>query len=53
MKSDIALAIIGALIGVTIAQFKGDIMTGYLSRTFRETWQKVLRTLPQSDNSTE
>ena len=53
MKSDIALAFIGALIGVTIAQFKGDIITSYLSRSFREKWQKILRTLPQSDNSSE
>lgn len=53
MKSDIALAIIGALIGVTIGQVKGDIITNYLSRSFREKWQKILRTLPQSDNSSE
>jgi hypothetical protein len=53
MKADIALAIIGALIGVTVAQFKGDILTDHLSRFFRERWQKVSRTLRQSDEASE
>jgi hypothetical protein len=53
MKSDIALAIIGALIGVTVAQFKGDMITDYLSRVFRKRWQKVFRTLGQSDKASE
>lgn len=53
MNSDIALAIIGALIGVTIGQFKGEVITNYLSKTFRQGWQKVFRLLPESDNSSE
>lgn len=53
MKSDIALAIIGALIGVTIGQFKGDVLTTYLSKTFREGWQRFFRVLLQGDNSAE
>lgn len=54
MKSDIALAIIGALIGVTIGQLKGDLITNRLSGFFRQGWQKVSRGLAsQSDNPSE
>jgi hypothetical protein len=54
MNSDIALAVIGALIGVTIGQFKGDLIANRLSRFFRERWQKVFRGFPnQSDNPSE
>jgi hypothetical protein len=53
MKSDIAFAIIGALVGVTIAQFKGEMITAYLSKTFREGWQRVFRVPSQGDNSLE
>lgn len=53
MNSDIALAIIGALIGVTIGQLKGDLITNRLSKFFRVKWQKVLRALPQNNNPSE
>ena len=43
MRSDIALAIIGALIGVTIGQLKGEIMIDRVSTFFRQRWQKVNR----------
>jgi hypothetical protein len=51
MKSDIALAIIGALIGVTIGQFKGDMISNRLSSFFRDSWQRVLRAVPGQNDS--
>ncbi len=53
MTPDIALAIIGALVGVTIGLLKGEMMTNRLSKFFRERWQKVFQPLPQSDNPSE
>jgi hypothetical protein len=54
MRSDIFLAVVGALIGVTIGQLKGDIIREHLSRFFRIGKQKVVRRFPrQSDNPSE
>jgi hypothetical protein len=51
MKSDIALAIIGALIGVTIGQLKGEIMVDRLARFFRERWPKIFRGFPKQNDT--
>jgi hypothetical protein len=53
MKSDLALALIGARLGITLAQFKGDMATDYLSGFFRERWHKVFRTPGPSDKACE
>ena len=42
MKSDIVLAIIGAISGVTISQLKGDLIAERLSTLFRKRFPKVL-----------
>jgi hypothetical protein len=42
MKSDIALAIIGALIGVTIGQLQGDVISTRLAKFFKERVFKYL-----------
>jgi hypothetical protein len=54
MRSDILLAVIGALIGVTIGQLKGDIIFSRLYCFFRKGKQKVFRGFTrQSDNPSE
>jgi hypothetical protein len=46
MNSDIALPLIGALIGVTIGLLKGDLIANRLAKFFRERWQKVFHRSP-------
>ena len=41
MEVDVVFAILGGIIGVTIGQFKGEMIMSRLSRQFGKRYQKV------------
>jgi hypothetical protein len=41
MEVDVVFAILGGIIGATIGQFNGSIITGHLSKYFRKQYQRV------------